>query len=52
MSNVSVPVIADNVLEKQEEFNLMLHVPSSLGPLITSHGRVSAVGIINDSNSK
>ena len=49
MSSVSVPVIADNVFERQEKFNLKLNVPSSLGPAIIAGGRNRAKGVITDS---
>ena len=52
MSNVSVPVIADNIVEAQEEFELRLDVPSSLGPEITAGSRDTATGVITDSTSK
>ena len=52
MSNVSIPVIMDNIVELQEEFNLILNVPSSLGPAITIDGRNTAVGVITDSTGK
>ena len=38
MSNISIPVIMDNIAELQEEFNLILNVPSSLGPAIIIDG--------------
>ena len=49
MSIVSVPVIVDNVFERQEKFNLKLNVPSSLGPAIVAGGRNRAKGVITDS---
>ena len=52
MSNVSVPVMVDNIAEGREEFDLMLNVPSSLSPAITAAGRNRATGIITDSTSK
>ena len=52
MSNVSVPVTNDDIVEGTEEFDLMLTVPPSLGPAITAGGRNTAVGIITDSTSK
>ena len=53
MSNVSVPVINDNIVEGSEEFNLMLNVQPSLGPAITADSSGNtAVGIITDSTSK
>ena len=52
MTNVSVPVIIDDVAEGTEEFNLMLTVPPSLGPAITAGDRDIAVGVITDSTSK
>ena len=48
MSYVSVPVMVDNVTEDLEEFELRLHVPSSLGPAITADGRNMATGISTD----
>ena len=52
MSNVSVPVIVDSIVEKSEEFDLALNVPSSLSPAITAGSRDSAEGVIIDSTSK
>ena len=52
MSNVSVPVIVDNIVEEKEVFNLRLNVPSSLGPAITAGHRNMAIGSIIDSTSK
>ena len=48
MSNVSVPVIGDNIAEDPEEFDLRLDVPSSLGPAITAGSRDTATGVITD----
>ena len=53
MSNVSVPVIDDMIVEGENEtFDLMLIVPSSLGPAITAGGRNRAIGVINDTTSE
>ena len=52
MSNVSVPVIVDDILEEDEEFDLTLSIPSSLGPAITAGDRDMATAIITDSISK
>ena len=52
MSNVSVPVMVDNITEGLEKFDLMLNVPSSLSPAITAGGRNRATGIITNSTSK
>ena len=52
MNNVSVPVIVDIVHEGQEEFNLTINIPSSLGPAITAGNRVTAIGLITDDTSK
>ena len=52
MSNVSVPVIVDSVVEELEEFHLRLYVPSSLGPAITAGSRNTATGVITDNTSK
>ena len=49
VANVSVPVINDNTVEGNEEFNLMLTVSSSLSPGITADDRNTAVGVITDS---
>ena len=52
-SNVTVRVINDNFLEGEEEFDLMLDVPPSLGPAIAVNSmNDEAVGIITDSTSK
>ena len=52
MSNVSVPVLRDKIVEGTEKFELLLNVPSLLGPAIMAGSRNTAVGIINDSTSK
>ena len=52
MSSVNVSLIPDRILEGPEEFNLMINVPSSLGPAITASTMDSAVGVIIDSTSK
>ena len=53
MSSVSVPVIDDKLAEGENEmFDLMLIVPSSLGPAITAGGRDNAVGIIIDTTGE
>ena len=52
MSNVSVPVMADIILEREEEFDLTLSIPSSLGPAITAGDRDMTTVIITDSTSK
>ena len=52
MSNVSVPVILDNIVEEHEEFDLRLNVPSSLGPAITAGSGDTATGVITDNASK
>ena len=52
MSNVSLPVMNDRIVEGLEKFNLRLNVPSSFGPAITVGGRNTAVGVITDSTSK
>ena len=53
MSNVSVPVINDKLVEGvNERFDLMLIVPSSLDPAITAGGRNRAIGVIIDTTSE
>ena len=53
MSNVSVPVIDDKLAEgRNETFDLMLVVPSLLGPAITAGDRNIATGIIIDTTSE
>ena len=52
LSNVSVPVIADSVVEGQERFDLKLNVPSLLHPAITAGGRDRVTLFITDSTSK
>ena len=53
MSSVSVPVIDDVIAEKENEtFDLMLIVPSSLGPAITAGDRNRAIGVIIDTTSE
>ncbi|XP_065917231.1 uncharacterized protein [Dysidea avara] len=49
MSSVSVPVVDDMLAEgRNETFDLMLSVPSSLSPAITAAGRDTAIGVIID----
>ena len=52
MSSVNVSVISDMIVEEAEEFDLILNVPSSLGPAISVGDRNTAVGVIADSSSK
>ena len=52
MNSVTVQVINDSLSEGSEEFNLILDVPSSLGPAITAGGRNTAVGVITDSTGE
>ena len=52
-SSVNVPVIDDMLLEGQNEtFDLMLIVPSSLGPAIRAGSRNKSIGVIDDTTSK
>ena len=53
MSSVSVPVIDDMIAEGENEtFDLMLIVPSSLGPAIIASDRNKVVGVIIDTTSE
>ena len=53
MSSVSVPVVDDMLAEgRNETFDLMLSVPSSLSPAITAAGRDTAIGVIIDTTSE
>ena len=53
MSSVSVPVIDDMIAEGENEtFDLMLIVPSSLGPAIIASDRNEVVGVIIDTTSE
>ena len=53
MSSVSVPVIDDKLLEGENEtFDLILIVPSSLGPAITAGDKNRTEGVIIDTTSK
>ena len=52
MSNVSVPVSSDMILEGNEEFNLTLTIPPSVGRGIELGSISTAEGIIVDSTSK
>ena len=52
ISNVSVPVMNDSIVEGLEKFYLRVNVPSTFGPAITVGGRNTAVGVITDSTSK
>ena len=52
-SSVSVPVVDDMLAERRNEtFDLMLSVPSSLGQSITAGGRDRAIGVIIDTTSE
>ena len=46
-----VLVVRDHIVEGTEKFNLMLKVPSSLGPAITVGSRDTAEGVIIDNTS-
>ena len=53
MNSVRVPVANDMLAEgRNETFDLMLTVPSSLGPAIIAAGRDRATGIIIDTTSE
>ena len=52
MSNVSVPIMMDNIVEEREQFDLTLNVSPSLAPAITAGSRDRAVGVIVDTTSK
>ena len=53
MSSVNVTLIDDMIAEgENEKFDLMLIVPSSLGPAITAGGRNISIGIIIDTTSE
>ena len=52
MSNVSVPVSSDMILEGNEEFDLSLTIPSSVGRGIELGSISTATGVIMDSTSK
>ena len=50
---VNVPVIMDNIVEKQETFNLTFTInPSPLSSQVTKGNIIEAVGIITDNTSK
>ena len=52
-SSVSVPVVDDMLVEgRNKTFDLMLSVPSSLGPSITAGGRDRTIGVIIDTTSE
>ena len=52
-SSVSVPVPDDKLVEgKNETFDLILLIPSSIDPAITVGGRNKAMGVIIDTTSK
>ena len=52
-SSVSVPVVDDMLAEgRNETFDLMLSVPSSLGSAIKAGGRDTATGVIIDTTSE
>ena len=51
MSSVSIPVVADSEIESDEQFDLMLNIPSSLMG-ITAGSNTEATGIIIDSTGK
>ena len=51
-SSVSVPVFSDMIVEGDEQFNLMLTIPSSVPSGITLGSNNTAVGVITDTTSK
>ena len=52
MSNVSVPVSSDMIVEGNEEFDLTLTIPSSFSRGIELGSVSTSVGVIMDSTSK
>ena len=52
MSNISIPIMMDNIVEEREEFDLTLNVSPSIASAITAGSRDSAVGVIIDTTSK
>ena len=53
MSSVSVRVIDDMLAEGvNKTFDLMIIVPSSLGPAIAARGRNRAIGVVIDTTSE
>ena len=52
MSSVRVPVISDNILERDETFDLTLNILSSAGRGFRLGSRNTSLGVITDSTSK
>ena len=52
MSNVSVPVISDDIVEGIEQFAALLMIPPSVIRGITAVNGNATIGIILDSTSK
>ena len=52
MSSVRVPVIADDTVEGDEWFVILLTIPPSVGRGITAGSGNAAIGVIIDSTSK
>ena len=53
MSSIMIPVVDDMLAEgRNETFNLILSLPSSLGPAIKAGGKDRAIGVIIDTTSE
>ena len=52
MSSVRVPVFSDFILERDENFDLALNIPSSAGRGVRLGSRNTSLGVITDSTSK
>jgi len=51
-TNISIPIIEDNVIETNEEFDLMFTIPLSISDVINAGTEMIATGVIIDSTGK
>ena len=49
---VNITIADDSSVEGNENFNMSLNIPSSLGPAITAGDRNRAIGVIIDTTSE
>ena len=52
MSSVNVRVVADDIFEGDETFNVIMSIPSSVGRGITAGSRDNVIVTITDSTSE
>ena len=52
MTNITIPIIEDSVIETDEKFDLSFTIPISISDVIIAGTKMIAMGVINDSTGK